>query len=90
MSNEFTNNGAKAVLVTLKDGGAMERAMQALANHRYTVHGAPVAPEGHPREWKSWLLEINAAELASICDNISDGDIVAVKPVEGRVRSELH
>jgi hypothetical protein len=90
MSGRFTNTNARAVLVALKDGEAMERAVQALAHYRYTAHGAPVAPEGHPREWRSWLLEINSAELPSICDHISDGDIVAIEPVEDRIRSELH
>jgi hypothetical protein len=37
-------------VVTLKDGGAMERAMGALARYRYAANGEPVAPEGHPRE----------------------------------------
>ena len=77
-------------VVALKDGVAMERAMQALANYRYTARGEPVAPEGHPREWKSWLLEINSAEFESIRDHVDDGDIVAIKPVNETVRYELH
>ncbi len=77
-------------VVTLKDGGAMERAMKALANYRYKASGEHVAPEGDPKEWKSWLLEINSTELASICEHIDDGDIVAVKPVDDRVKPELH
>jgi hypothetical protein len=36
-------------MITLKDGGAMERVMVALAKYRYTAVGEPVAPEGHPR-----------------------------------------
>ena len=32
-------------VVTLKDGGAMERAMGALARYRYTANGEPVAPD---------------------------------------------
>ena len=68
-------------VVALKDGVAMERAMQALANYRYTARSEPVGPEGHPREWKSWLLEINSAEFESIRDHVDDGDIVAIKPV---------
>ena len=77
-------------VVTLKDGGAMDRAMRALANHRYRASGESVAPEGHPREWKSWLLEITSAELASICDEIDAEDIVAVKPVGDLIKSGLH
>lgn len=68
-------------IVTLRDGGAMERAMSALAKHRYTAGGEPVVPEGHPREWKSWLLEINSTEFEAIRDHVNDGDIVDVKPV---------
>jgi hypothetical protein len=56
-------------MITLKDGGAMERAMGALAKYRYTAGGEPVAPEGHPREWSRWLLEINSAEFEAIHDN---------------------
>ena len=77
-------------IVTLRDGDAMERAMQALAAHRYKASGEPVAPEGHPKQWKSWLLEINSAELASICDHVDSGDIIAIKPVDGQAKSELH
>ena len=60
-------------VVTLKDGGAMERAMGALARYRYTANGEPVAPAGHPREWKKWLLEINSAEIETIRDHVDDG-----------------
>jgi hypothetical protein len=41
----------------------------------------PVAPEGHPREWSRWLLEINSAEFEAIHDHVDDGDIVDMKPV---------
>ena len=43
--------------------------------------GLPVAPEGHPREWSRWLLEINSAEFEAIHDHVDDGDIVDMKPV---------
>jgi len=69
-------------VVTLKDGRAMERAMGALAKYRYNARGEPVAPEGHPQEWKKWLLEINSAEFEAIRDHTYDGDIVDIKPVE--------
>jgi len=68
-------------MITLKDGGAMERAMGALAKYRYTAGGEPVAPEGYPREWSRWLLEINSAEFEAIHDNVDDDDIVDMKPV---------
>ena len=68
-------------MVTLKDGGAMERAMGALAKYRYTASGEPLAPEGRPREWSRWLLEIDAAEFEAIHDHIDDGDIVDMKPI---------
>ena len=68
-------------VVTLKDGRAMERAMGALAKYRYPAGGERVAPEGHPREWSRWLLEINSAELEAIHDHVYDGDIIGVKPV---------
>jgi len=67
-------------VVTLRDGGAMERAMGALAKYRYTASGEPVAPEGHPREWSHWLLEINSAEFKAINDHVEAGDIVDMKP----------
>ncbi len=70
-------------VVTLKDGGAMERAMGALAKYRYTAGNEHVAPEGHPREWKKWLLEINSAEVQAIRDHDNEGDIVDIKPVNG-------
>ena len=63
-------------MIILKDGGAMERAMAALAKYRYTAVGEPVAPEGHPREWSRWLLEIDSEEFEAIHD-----DIVDMKPV---------
>ena len=68
-------------VVTPKDGRAMERAMGALAKHKYTSDNEFAAPEGHPREWKNWLLEINSAEIPAICDHVDDGDIVDIKPV---------
>ena len=77
-------------IVAFKDGQAMERAMCALAKYKYSADGEPVAPEGHPREWKKWLLEINSAELAAIRDHVDDGDIVDVKPVSETKRSGLH
>jgi hypothetical protein len=77
-------------VVTLKDSGAMERAMGALARYRYTASGEPVAPEGHPREWKKWLLEINSAEIVAIRDHVEDGDIVAIKPVNEPASSSVH
>jgi hypothetical protein len=49
--------------------------------------GEPVAPEGHPREWSRWLLEINSAEFEAIHDNVDDDDIVDVKPVNEPVSS---
>ena len=64
-----------------KDGDAMERAMAALANYRYAPGGEPTAPEGHPREWGRWLLEINSAEFDAIHDHVEDGDIVDMKPI---------
>jgi hypothetical protein len=67
-------------IVTLKNGDAMERAMGALAKYRYTARGETVVPEGHPREWKKWLLEINSAEIEAIRDHVEDGDIVDIKP----------
>jgi hypothetical protein len=77
-------------VVTLKDGGAMERAMGALAKYRYTARGEPVAPEAHPREWKRWLLEINSAEVEAIRDHVDAGDIIEIKPVAERASSEPH
>ena len=68
-------------VVTLKDGGAMERAMGALAKYRYKAGGELVAPEGHPREWKNWLLEIDSAELEAKRDHVADGDVVDIKPI---------
>ena len=59
----------------------MERAMGALAKYRYVVSGERVAPEGHPREWSHWLLEINSAELQAIYDHVYEGDIIGVNPV---------
>ena len=68
-------------MVTLRDGGAMERAMGALAKYRYTASGEPLAPEGRPREWSRWLLEIDSAEFEAIHDHVDDGDIVDTNPV---------
>ena len=77
-------------VVTLKDGGAMERAMKALAKYKYTAAGEQSAPSGRPREWSRWLLEIDAAEFATIRDHVDEGDIVDMKPVNERASSELH
>ncbi len=77
-------------VVTLKDGSAMERAMGALARYRYTASSEPVAPEGHPWEWKKWLLEINSAEIEAIRDHVDDGDIVDIKPVNEPASSSVH
>ena len=76
-------------VVTLKDGGAMERAMEALAKYRYAAGGEPVAPEGHPREWNKWLLEINSAEVDAIRGHVDDGDIVDIKPVNASPSLEM-
>jgi hypothetical protein len=88
----FVNKQARCEMrcvVTLTDGSAMERAVEALAKYPY-AGGEPVAPEGHPREWKRWLLEINSAELEAIRDHVNDGDIVDIKPVNETAISELH
>jgi len=77
-------------IVTLKDGGAMERAMQALATHWYTARGESVAPEGHPREWKIWLLEIDWAEVDAIRDHVDHGDILGIKPLDETSSREIH
>ena len=74
-------------LVTLKDGGAMERAMAALAKYRYSASGEPVAPEGHPREWKDWFLEINSTEFDAIRDHVQEGDVVEIRPAGVRPSS---
>jgi hypothetical protein len=74
-------------MVTLKDGGAMERAMGALAKYRYTAGGESVAPEGHPKAWNRWLLEIDSAEFGAINDHVDDGDIVDMKPINEPTRS---
>jgi hypothetical protein len=68
-------------MITLKDGGAMERAMEALAKYRYTAVGGRVAPEGRPKEWSRWLLEIDSAEFDAIHDHVDDGDIVDMKSI---------
>ncbi len=73
-------------LVTLKDGGAMERAMAALAKYRYTAFGEPVAPDGHPRDWKNWILEINSAELDAIRDHVDNGDVVEINPCRNQTK----
>ena len=77
-------------VVTLKNAGAMERAMAALAKYRYTASGEPVAPEGHPGEWKKWLLEINSAEIEAIREHVDDGDIIAVRPVNDPASAMVH
>ena len=77
-------------VVTLKSSGAMERAVEALAKYRYTAGGEPVVPEGHPSEWKRWLLEINSAEFDAIRDHVNDGDIVDIKPINEIASSERH
>lgn len=69
-------------LIILKDGNAMERAMKALAQYRYAAGGEPVAPEGHPREWHNWLLEIDSAEIETIRGHVNDGDILGIEPRE--------
>ena len=68
-------------VITLKNGDAMDRAMGALARFKYTATGEPVAPEGHPREWEKWLLEVNSAEIETICDHVNDGDIIDIKSI---------
>jgi len=77
-------------VVTLRDGGAMERAMGALAKYRYSARGESVAPEARPREWKKWLLEINAAEIEAIREHVDDGDIVDIKPVNEPASFSIH
>ncbi len=77
-------------VVTLKDGGAMERAVGALAKYRYTAIGEPVVPEGHPREWRNWLLEVNSAEVDAIRSHVADGDIIDIKPVHEPASSSIH
>jgi len=77
-------------VITLKDGGAMERAMGALAKYKYTVGGEHVAPEGHPREWTKWLLEINSAEVGAIRDHVDDGDIGDIEDVNEFASYEIH
>ena len=77
-------------VMTLKDAGAMERAMGALAKYRYSARGEPVAPEGHPGEWKTWLLEIDSEEVETIRDHADDGDIVSIRPVGDVASSEVH
>ncbi|MCP3463348.1 hypothetical protein [Bradyrhizobium sp. CCGUVB23] len=68
----------------------MERAMGALAKYRYTSSGEFVVPEGHPREWKRWFLEINSAELEAIRNHVDGGDIVDINPVNQTVSSEIN
>ena len=69
-------------VITLKNGSAMERAAGALAKYRYHANSEPVAPEGHPREWNKWLLEIDSAEFETIRDHVDEGDIVDMRPVD--------
>jgi hypothetical protein len=74
-------------MITLRDGAAMERAMGALAKYSYAAIGEPVAPEGRPREWNRWLLEIESAEFDAIYDHVDDGDIVGMKAIHQPVSS---
>lgn len=68
----------------------MERAMAALATYRYTAHGEPVVPEGHPTEWNSWVLEIDSAELGAIRDHVPMDDIIDLKPAHEPATTRLH
>ena len=77
-------------VITLKNGGAMERATAALAKYRYHAGGDPVAPEGHPMEWTSWILEIDSSELDTIRDHVNEGDIVDLKPVSEPMSFAVH
>ncbi len=77
-------------VITLKDSSAMERAAQALAKYRYHARGESVAPEGHPKDWSNWLLEIDSTELETIRDHIDEGDILDMKPVYEPESLELH
>lgn len=77
-------------VITLKDSGAMERAAQALAKYRYRVRGEPASPEGHPKAWSNWLLEIDSTELETIRDHADEGDILEMKPINELASSELH
>jgi hypothetical protein len=67
----------------------MERAMGALAKYRYAAGGESVAPEGHPREWNKWILEINSAEVEAIRCHVDDGDIVGINPVNEPASSKV-
>ena len=69
-------------ILTLKDGDAMERAVKALAKYRYTARGEAVAPDGHPKEWHNWLLEIDSAEIGAVRDHVDDGDIIDIQSRE--------
>jgi hypothetical protein len=77
-------------VITLKDGNAMERATRALAKYRYHARGERVAPEGYPKQWSNWFLEIDMAELETIRDHVEEGDIVEMKPVSEPASSKLH
>jgi hypothetical protein len=77
-------------LIILRNGGAMERAAAALAKFRYHAGGDPVAPEGHPSEWKNWLLEIDSAELDTVREHVDEGDIVDMKPVSEPASFQVH
>ena len=77
-------------VITLKNGSAMERAAGALAKYRYAANGEPAAPEGNPREWKSWLLEIDSRELETIREHVNEGDIVEMMPVHEPASSQMH
>lgn len=77
-------------VITLKNSSAMERATQALAKYRYHARGESAAPEGDPKEWGNWLLEIDTTELETIRDHVDEGDILEMKPVNEAASSELH
>lgn len=77
-------------VIILRDGVAMERAAAALARYGYHAGGDPVAPEGHPGEWKNWLLEIDSADLDTVREHVDEGDIVDMKPISEPASSEVH
>ena len=67
-------------MITLKDGGAMERAMGLWRSMDTPQGTSPSPPKDIQREWSRWLLEINSAEFKAIHDNVDSGDIVDMKP----------
>ncbi len=77
-------------VLTLRNADAMERAMAALATYRYVTHGEPVAPNGHPTEWSSWVLEIDPAELKAIRDHVLVGDIIDLRPADEPATTQVH